>query len=61
MVDNGKLGQGSQSTKMGADKYPKSKCPQKLSAQIVCPSPIVWDLDEKKRFPWTCVLCSLCF
>ena len=51
MVDNGKLGQGSQSTKMGADKYPKSKCPQKLSAQIVCPSPKVCDFDFGIRCP----------
>ena len=25
-----------------------SKMPQNLSAQIVCPSPKVWDFDEKK-------------
>ena len=37
--------------------------PQNLSAQIVCPSPKVWDCDEKKaslgvRSPWIEV-CSL--
>ena len=29
--------------------------PQNLSAQIVCPSPKVWDFNEK-RFYWTSVV-----
>ena len=29
--------------------------PQNLSAQIVCPSPIVWDFDEK-RLHWASVV-----
>ena len=31
------------------------KIPQNLSAQIVCPSPKVWDFDEK-RFHWVFVV-----
>ena len=31
--------------------------PLNLSVQIVCPSPKVWDLYEK-RFHWASVLCS---
>ena len=39
---NRKHGQGTQSTKMGAQpKIPRM--PQKISAQFVCPSPKVWD------------------
>ena len=30
---------------MGADKC---QMPENLSAQIVCPSPKVWDFDEKR-------------
>ena len=33
----------------------KTKMPQKLSAQIVCPSPKVWDFDEK-RLHWASVV-----
>ena len=34
---------------MGADKLLKiPQMPPNLSAQIVCPSPEVWDFDEKK-------------
>ena len=37
-------------TKMGADKSAQNtQMPENLSAQIVCPSPIVWDFDEKRR------------
>ena len=32
--------------------------PQNLSARIVCPSPKVWDLDEK-RFHWDSVVHGL--
>ena len=31
-----------------------SKMPQNLSAQIVCPSPKVWDFDEK-RLHWVSI------
>ena len=55
MID-GKHGQGTHSTKMGADKSPKiPQMPQILSAQIVCPSPKVWDFDEK-RLHWVSVV-----
>ena len=50
-------GQGTHSTKMGADRLVKNtpNAPN-LSAQIVCPSPNVWDFYEKKGFigrPWS--------
>ena len=47
-----KHGQGTHSTKMGADKSAENtpNAP-KLSAQIVCPSPNVWEFDEK-RLHW---------
>ena len=32
--------------------------PQNLSAQIVCPSPIIWDFDEK-RLHWASVVPEL--
>ena len=40
--------QGTHSTKMGADNSAENtpNAP-KLSVQIVCPSPKVWDFDEK--------------
>ena len=38
---------------MGADK--SAKIPQNVSAQIVCPSPKVWDFDEK-RLHWASVV-----
>ena len=31
--------------------------PQNLSAKIVCPSPKVWDFDEK-RLHWASVVCG---
>ena len=34
------------------------KIPQNLSAQIVCPSPKVWDFDEK-RLHWASVVREL--
>ena len=47
-MNNGKHGQGTHCTKMGADclakNTPKS---QNLSAQFVCPSPKVQDFNEK--------------
>ena len=33
----------------------RPKIPQNLSAQIVCPSPKVWDFDEK-RLHWASVV-----
>jgi hypothetical protein len=35
---------------MGADKSfeKKTQMPKNLTAQIVCPSPKVWDFDEKR-------------
>ena len=51
---NGKHGQGTHYTKMGADKSAE-KIPKNLSAQIVCPSPKVWDFDEK-RLHWASVV-----
>ena len=45
---NRKNGQGTHSTKMGADRSAENTLnAQNLSAQIVCPSPKVWDFDEK--------------
>ena len=32
------------------------KMPQTLSAQIVWPSPKVWDFDKKKRLHWASVV-----
>jgi hypothetical protein len=49
------------STKMDADKLAKNTPnAQNLSAQIVCPSPKVWDFDEK-RLHWGSVVraCSM--
>ena len=43
---NEKHGQGTDSTKMGADKAENAP-----NAQIVCPSPKVWDFNEK-RLHW---------
>ena len=38
--------------------WPKiPQMPQNLSAQIVCPSPKVWDFDEK-RLHWASVVCD---
>ena len=51
-MNNRKHGQGTHSTKMGAEKCPM---PENLSAQIVCPSPKVWDFDEK-RLHWASVV-----
>ena len=49
-------GQGTHSTKMSADKSAEniSNAP-KLSAQIVYPSPKVWDFNEK-RLHWASVV-----
>ena len=49
---NEKYGQGTLSSKMGAENTP--------NAQIVCPSPKVWDFDKKKasfgvRSPLACL------
>ena len=39
--------------------WPKiPQMPQKLSAQIVCPSPKVWDFEEK-RLHWASVVSAL--
>ena len=38
-------------------KIPKNA--QTLSTQIVCPSPNLWDCDEK-RLHWTSVVCDMC-
>jgi hypothetical protein len=52
---NEKHGQGTHSTKMGADKSAKiSQMSPNLSAQIVCPSPKDRDFDEK-RLHWAFV------
>ena len=41
-----KHGQGTYSTKMGADKSAENtQMPQNLSAQFFCPSPKAWDFD----------------
>ena len=45
-------------TKMGADKSAENtsiQMPQNLSAQIICPSPKVWDFDEKRLY-WASVV-----
>ena len=40
--------------------WPKiPQMPQNLSAQLVCPSPKVWDFDEK-RLHWASVVRALC-
>ena len=46
---NEKHGQGTDSTKMGADKLAKKypKCHPSFSNQFVCPSPKVWDFRKK--------------
>ena len=48
---NGKHGQGTHCTKMGADKLAENT----PNAQIVCQSPKVWDFDEK-RLHWASVV-----
>ena len=57
MVDSWKtIRQGTQSTKMGADKLAENTPnAQNLSAQFVCPSPKVWDFNEK-RLHWASVV-----
>ena len=59
---NEKHGQGTHSTKMGAVKLfeftPSAQMPQNVSAQIVCPSPKVWDFGEK-RLHWASVVRGL--
>ena len=50
---NGKLGQGTQSPKMGADSSAKNALKifsPKFSTQTVCPSPKVWDFRKKAPF-----------
>ena len=57
---NEKHGQGTHSTKMGADKLAQNtpnaseglwlRWSGPLSAQIVCPSPKIWDIDEKRLY-----------
>ena len=43
--------QGTHCTNMGADKLAENTPnAQNLSAQIVCPSPKVWDFDEKRLY-----------
>ena len=50
------MGEGLTVPKIGADKSAeKTQMPPKLSAQIVCPSPKVWDFDEK-RLHWASVI-----
>ena len=57
MVDeNEKHGQGTHSTKMNWPKI--TQMPQNVSAQIICPSPKVWDFDEK-RLHWAFVVRGL--
>ena len=37
--------------------WPKiPQMPQNLFAQIVCPSPKIWDFDTKKRLHWVAVV-----
>ena len=45
---NGKHGQGTHCTKMGADKLANAP-------KFICPSPNVWDFDEK-RLHWAFVV-----
>ena len=53
MVDlNGKHRQGTHSTKMGADKLAKNS---PNAQKLICPSPKIWDLDEK-RLHWASVV-----
>ena len=53
---NGKHGQGTHCTKRVLINWPKvPQMPQNLSAHIVCPSPKVWDFDEK-RLHWASVV-----
>ena len=44
MENIGKHGQGTRSTKMGADKSAKNT---PNAPKFICPSPKVWDFDEK--------------
>ena len=48
MVENWKT-EGARCTKMGADTSSAEipQMPQNLYAQFVCPSPKVWNFDEK--------------
>ena len=50
---NGKHGQGTHCTKMGADSLAENT--PNLSAQFVCLSPKVWYFDEK-RLHWASVV-----
>ena len=53
---NGKHGQGTLSTKISADKSPENTPIAKTYLpKIVCPSPRVWDFDEK-RLHWASVV-----
>ena len=58
-MNNGKHGQGTHCTKMGADSWPKipkiPQMPQNLYAQFVCPRPKVWDFIEE-RLHWASVV-----
>ena len=53
---NEKHGQGTHSTKMGAYKSAENTPnAQNLSVQFICPSPKVWDFNEKRLF-WAFVV-----
>jgi hypothetical protein len=53
---HGKHGQGTHINKIGAENWLKiPQRPQNLSAQFVCPSPKVWDFNEK-RLHWATVV-----
>ena len=56
MVDFGKHSQGTHSSKIGADSSAENtpNTPECI-CQIVCPSPKVWDIDEK-RLHWASVV-----
>ena len=55
-MNNGKHGQGTHCTKMGADSLAENTPnSHNLSAQFVCPSPKVLDLNEK-RLHWASVV-----
>ena len=56
MVDfNEKHGQGTHCTKMGADKLAENT---PNAPKFICPSPNVWDFNEK-RLHWASVVCCL--
>ena len=49
---NGKHGHGTHSTKIGADKLAQNT---PNAPKLICPSPKVWDFDEK-RLHWASVV-----